>query len=65
MREYKAGDVIFKQGDDAHELYIVQSGKVQLFQGARVLETLSNDGIFGEMALIELSFAKCNGRSHN
>ena len=52
MREYKAGDVIFKQGDDAHELYIVQSGKVQLFQGARVLETLSNDGIFGEMALI-------------
>ena len=53
MREYKAGDVIFKQGDDAHELYIVQSGKVQLFQGARVLETLSNDGIFGEMALID------------
>ena len=51
-REYKAGDVIFKQGDDAHELFIVQSGKVGIFQGDRVLETLSDHGVFGEMALI-------------
>jgi CRP-like cAMP-binding protein len=53
VRDYKAGDVIFKQGDDAHELFIVQSGKVEIFQGDRVLETLSDHGIFGEMALID------------
>jgi len=52
-REYKAGDVIFKQGDVARELFIVQVGKVQISQNERVLEILSGDGVFGEMALID------------
>jgi signal transduction histidine kinase len=52
-REYKAGDVIFKQGDIAHELFIVQAGKVQISQNERVLEILSDYGVFGEMALID------------
>ncbi len=52
-RDYKAGDVIFKQGDAAEELFIVQSGEVEIRLGNRVLETLPQYSIFGEMALID------------
>ena len=50
---FKAGDVIFRRGDPAHELYIVQSGEVEIRLGNRVLETLPQYSIFGEMALID------------
>jgi CRP/FNR family transcriptional regulator, cyclic AMP receptor protein len=52
-RDFKAGDVIFNKDDPAHELFIVQSGEVEIRLGDRVLETLSQYGIFGEMALID------------
>lgn len=52
-REFRAGEIIFQQGDAAHELYIVQSGNVEIRLGNRVLETLSTYNIFGEMALID------------
>jgi CRP/FNR family transcriptional regulator, cyclic AMP receptor protein len=52
-RDYKAGDVIFKQGDAAEELFIVQSGEVEIRLGNRVLETLPQYSVFGEMALID------------
>ena len=53
VREFKAGEVIFKRGDAAQELFIVQSGEVELRLGNRLLETVSQYGIFGEMALID------------
>jgi CRP/FNR family cyclic AMP-dependent transcriptional regulator len=52
-RDFKAGDVIFRQGDLAQELFIVQSGEVEIRLGNRVLETLPQYSIFGEMALID------------
>jgi signal transduction histidine kinase len=51
--DYKAGDVIFKQGDGAQELFIVKSGKVEIRLGDRVVDTLFDNDIFGEMALID------------
>ena len=53
LRELKAGDVIFKQGDAGQELFIIKSGKVEIRIGNRVLDTLSPGNIFGEMALID------------
>jgi len=53
VREFKAGDVIFKQGDAAEELFIIQSGEVEIRLGNRMLEKLSNYNFFGEMALID------------
>jgi CRP-like cAMP-binding protein len=53
VRDFKAGEVIFRQGDPAHELFIVQSGEVEIRLGNRVLETLPQYSIFGEMALID------------
>jgi CRP/FNR family transcriptional regulator, cyclic AMP receptor protein len=55
VREFKAGEVIFKQGDPAEELFVIQSGKVEIRLGNRLLDTLSDNGIFGEMALIDAS----------
>src|SRR5271168_3742913 len=52
-RDYKAGDVIFREGDPAKELYIVKSGKVEIRLGNRLLDTLPELSIFGEMALID------------
>jgi CRP/FNR family transcriptional regulator, cyclic AMP receptor protein len=53
VREFRAGDVIFHQGDDAKELFVIQNGKVEVRLDDRVLETLSDYAIFGEMALID------------
>ena len=52
-REFKAGEVIFKQGDAASEFFVIQSGKVDIRLGNRSLGTLSDHDIFGEMALID------------
>jgi CRP/FNR family transcriptional regulator, cyclic AMP receptor protein len=52
-RSYKAGEVIFREGDPAKELFIVKTGKVDIQLGNRLLDTLPELSIFGEMALID------------
>src|SRR6202034_3267178 len=53
VRTFKAGEVIFREGEAAVELFVVQSGKVEIRLGDRLLDTLSERSIFGEMALID------------
>jgi CRP/FNR family transcriptional regulator, cyclic AMP receptor protein len=53
VRSFKAGEIIFRQGDPAEELYIVKSGKVEIRLGNRLLDSLPELSIFGEMALID------------
>ncbi|HTC05265.1 MAG TPA: cyclic nucleotide-binding domain-containing protein [Xanthobacteraceae bacterium] len=53
LREFKAGEVIFKEGDAATEFFVIQRGKVEIRIGNRLLGTLSDHDIFGEMALID------------
>jgi CRP/FNR family cyclic AMP-dependent transcriptional regulator len=52
-RTVKAGDVIFREGDAASEMYVIKTGTVEIRVGSRVLEKLSENMIFGEMALID------------
>jgi len=52
-RTFNAGETIFKEGDPATELYVIQSGRVEIRLGNRLLDTLSERSIFGEMALID------------
>jgi CRP/FNR family transcriptional regulator, cyclic AMP receptor protein len=52
-RSYKAGEIIFREGDPAKELFIVKTGKVDIQLGNRLLDTLPELSIFGEMALID------------
>jgi CRP-like cAMP-binding protein len=49
----KAGGIIFREGDDAHELFVIKSGQVRIQLGNRTLAEFSANDIFGEMALID------------
>jgi CRP-like cAMP-binding protein len=35
----KAGEVIFREGDSAEELFVVKSGKIEIRLGNRLLDT--------------------------
>jgi CRP/FNR family cyclic AMP-dependent transcriptional regulator len=52
-RFFKAGTTIFREGDEAHELYVIKSGEVRVQIGNRTVSELSADHVFGEMALID------------
>ena len=50
---FKAGDVIFREGDNALELFVIKSGQVRIQVGNKAVTELAPDTIFGEMALID------------
>jgi CRP-like cAMP-binding protein len=50
---FKAGSIIFREGDEAHELFVIKSGQVRIQIGNRTVTELAADSIFGEMALID------------
>ena len=52
-RFFKAGTTIFREGEEAHELFVIKSGDVRIQIGNRTVSELSADHIFGEMALID------------
>ena len=49
----KPGEMIFREGDPAKELYVIQSGRVEIQVGNRLLDTLESNDLFGERALID------------
>jgi CRP/FNR family cyclic AMP-dependent transcriptional regulator len=53
VRAFRQGETIFREGDPASELYVIKSGRVDISSGNRMLATLGENGIFGEMALID------------
>ena len=52
-RRVRAGGVIFREGEEADELFVIKSGYVQIQIGNRIVADLAADTIFGEMALID------------
>ena len=52
-RSVRSGDVIFREGQQANELFVIKSGHVRIQVGNRAIAELSTDNIFGEMALID------------
>ena len=48
-----AGDVVYSEGEQPTEMYIVQSGEVERRVNGICLETVGPDGFFGEMALAD------------
>ncbi len=64
---FKAGDLIFKQGDPGEHMYIVQGGKVELFlntpKGEKSLTYKVPGDFFGEMAIIDKATRSANARA--
>lgn len=50
---FKAGSVIFREDDEARELFVIKSGQVRIQTGNRTVTELGPESIFGEMALID------------
>lgn len=50
-----AGQPVFREGDPAHELFVLLEGSVDLLVGAQIVETVQPGGLFGELALVESS----------
>jgi CRP/FNR family transcriptional regulator, cyclic AMP receptor protein len=46
VREYKAGQIIFKEGEPATEFFVIQSGQVDIQFGNRLLGTLGDSRYF-------------------
>ncbi len=53
VHSFKAGQTVFDAGQEGSEMYVVRSGSVELRSGGRVLETVGEAGILGEMALVD------------
>ena len=55
-REFPKGHVLFRDGEPGREMYVVQSGKVNIVKSMRgseiVLATLGPGKFLGEMALL-------------
>ena len=52
-RRVRAGGVIFREGEQADELFVIKSGYVRIQIGNRTMADLTTDNIFGEMASID------------
>ena len=55
-REFRAGDVLFREGEHGAEMYVIQSGLVQILKQVgeqqRPLATLGRGEFLGEMAIL-------------
>jgi CRP-like cAMP-binding protein len=51
--EAKPGDVLFRQGEHGDAMYVVIEGFVDIDHDGRVIETIGEGGIVGELALVD------------
>jgi CRP-like cAMP-binding protein len=56
QRVYDDGEIIFDEGDEGIDLYVIQSGEVQITRGssaeARIVAKLGAGDFFGEMSVV-------------
>ena len=50
---YPPGTTIFEEGVEGHTMYAIKRGKVAVMVGGKTVDTLAEEEIFGEMALLE------------
>ncbi len=57
LLELKAGEVIFEEGDAGDEMFVIQSGTVEIVKKRKGVEkplaTLEKGDFFGEMSILE------------
>lgn len=68
-RRYGAGEVLFEEGDEGREMYVVVDGKVLISKfipgaGEEALAILERGDFFGEMSLIDGEVRSADARAH-
>ncbi len=53
QESFKAGEVIFEQGDAGEHLYVITRGQVEVVRGEERLASLGVGECFGEMAVLD------------
>jgi phosphoserine phosphatase RsbU/P len=53
LRDVKAGEIIFRQGEHGDEMFVVLSGELQVTLNDNVINVLHAGSIFGEMSLVD------------
>jgi len=53
IRAFAQGSPIFNAGDDSGEMFVVESGEVEIIINGKSVETIGPEGFFGEISLIE------------
>ncbi len=52
-KQFKKGEILFRQGDKSHNMYILQKGKVEIYVDDQLINTISKSGaIIGESAAL-------------
>lgn len=51
-QRFKAGEIIFREGDRGDQMYVIQSGEVDILLGKQHFATVGPGEPIGEMALI-------------
>ena len=64
---FQPGELIFREGDEGHAAFVIQSGAVEIFIQAQpsaiVVARLQEGEIFGELALIDGSVRSAGARA--
>ena len=49
----RAGDVILKEGEESTDAYIILKGEVNVVKNNKIIVTLQENSIFGEIGLVD------------
>ena len=68
--ERRAGDFVFREGDDGDRLYIIDSGEVRISRtipgaGEEALTVLKRGACFGEMSVLDRSSRSTDAIAHS
>ena len=69
-KQFTTNQVIFREGDSAHEMYVVLEGRVMISKfipgaGEEALAFIERGGYFGEMALIDNASRSADAKAHD
>lgn len=63
LRYLVANELLFKEGDDGEEMYVLQSGKIEIYAAGKLISTEIAGAFIGEMALIEDGFRNITAKA--
>lgn len=52
---YEEDDIVFEQGADAHGLFVIVDGRVEVVKEGAVVAVLGRNECFGEMAVLDMT----------